>query len=384
MLSNDKTEEEEDEMIYLGTFGMSMLFTYFATRLKKKNKKLIIFFSFLAIFFPALLAGLRASSIGTDVNYYMLDNFKVAGYTTSFKKYMSMIYAKEPLYLVIVFTIKKIFDNQQILLFTFSFLTILCVYLGAWKWKNYLSMPVFMLVYYFLYYNDSLNIVRQHLAMAVIFLGIKYLINGKYKKYICFVIVASLIHTAAAVGVVFIFCHWYILGNKKRKRRKYAKIKEFIVLVGSGIAVCGVRLWIILAVKIGIINSRYLYYFAHSSVSNNMTDTLIYLLEIIIIISIMKQLKKRVFGFPYLKINAYLNIIFLQLANIMNYGHRLSLYFGLVNIALIAQIPRADKNRNTRIVITLIMILTFLAYWIYVYCIGGVSNTYPYQFFFNE
>ena len=131
MLSNDKTEEEEDEMIYLGTFGMSMLFTYFATRLKKKNKKLIIFFSFLAIFFPALLAGLRASSIGTDVNYYMLDNFKVAGYTTSFKKYMSMIYAKEPLYLVIVFTIKKIFDNQQVLLFTFSFLTILCVYLGA-------------------------------------------------------------------------------------------------------------------------------------------------------------------------------------------------------------------------------------------------------------
>ena len=98
----------------------------------------------------------------------------------------------------------------------------------------------------------------------------------------------------------------------------------------------------------------------------------------------MKQLKNRVFGFPYLKINAYLNIIFLQLANIMNYGHRLSLYFGLVNIALIAQIPRADKNRNTRIVITLIMILTFLAYWIYVYCIGGVSNTYPYQFFFNE
>ena len=153
------------------------MLAYFATKLSsQKNKVAIQILSLLAILLPALLAGLRASDIGTDVEYYIINNFEVARHVSSFKNYLPLIYAKEPLYLAIVYIIAKVFGNIQVLLFTFSFLTILFVYLSVWKWKKNLSVPLFLLIYYFLYYNDSLNIIRQHLAMAIILYGITNLL----------------------------------------------------------------------------------------------------------------------------------------------------------------------------------------------------------------
>lgn len=372
-------------MIYLGTYLISALFAFFATRLSpKKNKITIVVFSFIAILLPSLLAGMRATNIGTDIEFYLINNFDVAKSATSFKSYLPLIYAKEPLYLAIVYCCAKVFGNVQVLLFVISFLTILLVYLSAWKWKKYLSVPMFLLLYDFLYYNDSLNIIRQHLAMAILLLGIDYLLQRKYKIYVLFIIVASLIHTAALIGFVFVLCHCYMLGSQKKRKRKFVKLKEVIILFASGVGICGIRFWVTLAVDIGLLNSRYLYYFQNASVSNNVTDTLIYSLEIVTILLLSKQLNKYVKEYEYLKINAYLNIILLQLARIMNYGHRLSLYFGLINLLLIVQISKIERNKNKRLLINGLIYMIAIGYWIYIYCIGGVSQTFPYRFYFNK
>ena len=371
-------------MIYLSVFIASVMLAYFATKLSsQKNKVAIQILSLLAILLPALLAGLRASDIGTDVEYYIINNFEVARHVSSFKNYLPLIYAKEPLYLAIVYIIAKVFGNIQVLLFTFSFLTILFVYLSVWKWKKNLSVPLFLLIYYFLYYNDSLNIIRQHLAMAIILYGITNLLEGKYRKYLIYIFIASLIHTAALVGIIFIICHWYVIGSKNRTKRKYKKIKEFMVLFAAGISVCGIRIWITLIVNIGLLDSRYLYYFEKASVSNNLTDTLLYFFEVIFLLCFSKQFNKYIEGYNYLEINAYLNLIVLQLARIMNYGHRLSLYFGIINLLLITQLPKITKNKKNRLLYSFFIVLIAGIYWIYIYCIGGMSHTFPYKFYFN-
>ena len=68
-------------MIYLITFAISVLFAYLATRVKKDtvwSKVLFYICAAISILIPAILAGLRAPNIGTDVTQYVSYDFQIA------------------------------------------------------------------------------------------------------------------------------------------------------------------------------------------------------------------------------------------------------------------------------------------------------------------
>lgn len=372
-------------MTYIGVFLSSTLCAYLAQKISiKKNKGLVLFFSLLSILIPSILGGMRSVRIGTDITYYVLNNFQVALHASSFKEYLPLIYAKEPLYLFIVYSCAKLFGNINALLFVIECLTMSCVYIGGWKLRKQIPLPLFLLAYFFIYYNDSYNTVRQHLAMAIIVMGFADLYNKKYKRYLINVVVASLIHTSAIIGIIFILIHWYVCGPYEKRKKKKLKIREWILMISAFVLVVGIRFWCTILIKIGILSTRYLYYFNHSSVSNNTLDTLLYSFEVVLIFLFSTKARKNIFQYEFLKIIAVFNLIFLQLARFMNYGHRLSLYFGIINLLMLAQIDRISNKKNERHIIVFGMILVMAIYWIYVYCIGDMSQTFPYVSYFND
>ena len=368
-------------MPYLGAFGLTTLFSHLACKADSRRKKSsAVIYSLMVILVLSIIGGLRSQNVGTDVTYYVTNNFEVAKSAGSYLGYLSMVYAKEPLYLLIVYGVAKLFNNLQILLFVFSAITIACVYKAAWSARENISIPVIMLTYCCFYYNDSLNLVRQHMAMAILLAGYDTLRNRKYKKYLVYVVAASLIHTGALIGLIIIVCHWYIIGRGKRGR--YVVLKQGLLLLGAGVAVCGFKVWVSLFVKIGLLSSRYLYYFQQSTVSNNLVDNIIYLAELLMIVFAGRIAKSVIYDLKYLQINAALCLIFLQLARIINYGHRFSMYFGIINIFLLAQIPKMFGKGRSRMIANMFYVVFLVCYWLYIYVVGGVSHTWPYELCF--
>lgn len=366
-------------MIYIVTFVVSGVFAYNAEKSKRKNKAFVL--SVIAILIPSLLAGLRSTRIGTDVGYYVMNNFETAIASDSFLRYMKVVYAKEPLYLLLVYGVAKTVGNIQWLLFVFGVITIGGIYIGAWKLRRYCSVPVVLLIYYFLYYNDSLNMVRQHMAMAILFAGMYALFSRKYKNYGIYVLIATAVHTIAILGFIFIAIHWFVCKKNLEKKRRSVQLKTILLVAMAIMAVFGINLIASVFVNSGLLDSRYLLYFQSKSGSSHNIDTLIYIVELIFLFLYNRSFEKKVFEFDYLKLNAILNVIFLQLARFMAYGHRISLYFGVINVFLIGQFPRKEKNAKTRILIIGCMLVFFFLYWMFIYCIAGVSETYPYEFF---
>lgn len=68
---------------------------------------------------------------------------------------------------------------------------------------NYESLIMFMALFYF----ESMNIIRQFLAIAILFYAFKYVKSGKFIPYLIWVYIASLSHTSAwfAIPIYFIY-----------------------------------------------------------------------------------------------------------------------------------------------------------------------------------
>lgn len=378
-------------MIYLAVFSFSILSAALAQVADSKEMKYYpALLSIIAVFLLSLLGGLRNETIGTDILYYVKGNFDAALWIKSFPKYFTAIYAKEPLYLVVVYLIAKLFGNFQVLLFFFQTMTIGCVYFAAWKSKKYVSPWFVLLLYCAMYYNDSFNMVRQHLAMAIVLLGSVYLVeeNNKY-CLICFFI-AFLFHKTAILSLVLVPIYYYLKRTKsifyfkKRKPSLYGKkMRELTITITALVGILGIKIWCQLFIQIGILSSRYLYYFTDDNISGHYLDTLLYSFEICVLVFYSKYFKNNMYNYRFYRTIAFLNVILLQLTLFMSYGHRLSLYFGIINLLTIAQIPQSFHKKSNRIIVYSFITLIAIVYWVKIYYIGHVSDTIPYLFFYQ-
>ena len=75
-------------VIYMSTILVSTYFVYCAENsLKREKRSLYIFFSFLALFVPSMLAGIRSDAVGVDVRTYSVPWFNMAKSYSNFLSY---------------------------------------------------------------------------------------------------------------------------------------------------------------------------------------------------------------------------------------------------------------------------------------------------------
>lgn len=94
--------------------------------------------------------------------------------------------------------------NFSIIIYGF-FLCVL-IFSGFKYYKLEKNRNVWLVFYVFpLFLLNFFNIIRQGVAVAIIFFVSKYLFENKLIKYFCGVILASMIHKSAIIGLVFYF-----------------------------------------------------------------------------------------------------------------------------------------------------------------------------------
>ncbi len=207
---------------------------------KKTDKKWIVWILVICtILFPAIIGGLRYG-VGTDeLNVYkpIFESVKEGVYTNRGRTI-------EIGYILLNKLVILVNGDFNIVMFLASLITVAFTYFGIRNYKDKVSTTLAWFFFLILFYQRSFNLVRQMIAVAIVFFGFKYLNLRERKedeekkkyalyyflqtlKYIICVLLAASFHTTALMMLVAIFVR-PIYSNSKYK---YVSLITFICLI---------------------------------------------------------------------------------------------------------------------------------------------------------
>lgn len=376
-------------MIYILSFFSSCLLIKISYLVNKKILKKV--FIILAFLIPCILAGLRKETIGTDLQVYVKPMFQLAIDSKNFQEFLNGTWINNSTggtwfttdveigFSLLLYLITKIFKSFQVLLFLFQLVIITLIYKGLKFFKNK-SLQLNALTYYCLFYCVTYNMIRQFLAMAIIFYGLKFLIERKYRYYILLNILALFFHKSAIIGLSILLL--YSISDNNRIKLFFLKIKiknkiKIVILISILVLIL-FQLEFITNILQSVGLEKYKSYLKgeYSFLPKQ------FLLRIPFVCLIFTEYKKnkenRIYLFALL-----LNIIDLflsQLGSITPHSGRIAQYFYIFNIILYPLICTTGKYKN----IKSIFLKSFLIfYFIYTIMYLGWQEVYPYLFYWE-
>lgn len=387
-------------LIYIGTFIFATIFMYFGSKCKKKIGR--YFLISLAICIPCLLAGLRDVNIGTDTSGYVIKIFSAAIQSSGLKDfYNTLIYHEwkyvtissfEYGYTTLVYLEAKLFNNFFASLFINQIVIILPIVLGLLKYEKRYGIKAYIgyMFFLFMFFNVSLNAVRQFMSISILFYGISTLIVDKSKKkYFLCLIQSVLFHTSGVLGIIpFLFftiqkTHKlsFICGNVKIS---IETIQKLLLIV-----FCAVFLFygsnILSSINLSIISSYINYLPRNVNLSINQ------IILQIPYLTLMYKERRNISKFrnssaenrKFLAFNMLIFIIqfgFSQLSTVTVNSWRINLIFSLFLIVTIPLVISLEKHVKTRKIILMISITYVAIYWFYMFVHLCKHNTVPYVF----
>ena len=371
-------------IVYIIAFALSLLGVKLAD-IWYDDKSQFWKYSILAVIPPILIAGLRDSSVGSDMELYIVPIFNgIASNGQNLIEFIDSYPGMEWGYLFLNYVIAQVTDQPFVLLLCIHILIIIPLYVTAMKWREYLSPVLFMFVFYMIFFQESLSIVRQSVALSFSMLAFTLFWEKKYIYYVVCLIIAFLFHQTSVIILSFPIIY-YVIDRFSLKQTYILYIG--VVLIGTlfFLNIDNILIWMI---ESGYIDLRFLKY---TSADNTFTPvlgaanfmvkimTIAYIIYIMIIYEADSILK-------FFLVVAVLDMLFSLCALIVQPLDRLSLYFRLVSCIslpyLIFNHPviyTDDDTPYTRPVEVLLCII-HSAYWFYVYMLGNYDDTANYQF----
>ena len=329
---------------------------------------------FVGILLLASLAGIRSNNIGDDVNSYILYAFQRALSYASIKE----VFTKgllEPGYELLCYICSRIYPDIHILHFVTAFIICSGVYLFAKEYVTKIDVAFAMFIFMMLYFNTSLNIVRQFLSIAVYLFGCKYLFRHKYSLYFFCCLIAISFHSSGIISV-FVGVLYIFLADGKRK-----KLKIMTVVVGSILSVVCLRHITALLSSFSIIPSKYLKYFSVEGNSSVFIQIVSRAPVLFLCVFFLRDLlfydEKSHIYFCFLLIDCIIGAS----SPLIGDASRFSLYFGVWQMILIPEIVRVAKYRfkDGGIKFKLGLVAFFSLYWIYCVVIRNFGGTFPFE-----
>lgn len=365
---------------YFITFGLSTICCAFGEYFihRKKERTAQVFF-LLAVLIAAILAGVRDLSIGTDIWTYGEWSFRAARKNDNLFSYIQSQTDLELLYNILVWVVARFTSDSHWLYFITGFITYYFVMKGIHNYKKQISITIGWMTFLFLYYGDTFNTMRQFLSVAIAFWGLKFSLNGKFKKYIAVTIVAILFHNTALLsflGVAIVF----FLKKKDTLFRKIAVVASAVI-----VAIIYSNILEIL-IKMGIISDRFARYYSNTFVLS--LNPILLRLPFLVIIAVWYQ-KYRFGERKYIKkwesnIEADIIIMFLiidiltsAMRGTLSTLYRVAFLFGIYRTIAYSRIC-VVLRKNNRLLVTALLLVYLLVLWIYQNVLQGNNEIYPF------
>lgn len=243
-------------MTYFLTFLTSTLSCQIANRCYKNDKiKKFLLWSMICLAIPSTIAGVRSSVVGYDVELYLNRVFELASHRSSILSYLIEITALFPNigmgFSTIIYVIAHIFKDVHWAYFFINLIPFLFIYIAIYRNKNIQNRGFVWFVILLLLYNVSLNLMRQMIAVSIVYFAQEYVKKKQLGKYIVTIIIASLFHDTAIVFITIFFVYWFI-HNKASYVRMLASIALMFGVIFSYSSILNIL------VRIGVLDSRFI------------------------------------------------------------------------------------------------------------------------------
>ena len=164
---------------------------------RRKKDRIFLALSSIQI---VLIVGTRNFKVGRDtINFFRMFQ-RISNYKTLTDYEFNLI---EPLYAILNFIVGKITGSYLIFNILIASFTMLFLSMAIYK----LSNNVFWSVYIFIsccFFYQMMNQFRQLLAMSITLYAFSFLVEKKTRKYILWILVATLIHKSAFIMVILV------------------------------------------------------------------------------------------------------------------------------------------------------------------------------------
>ncbi|MGZ7863356.1 EpsG family protein [Ligilactobacillus salivarius] len=375
-------------IIYIVCFIFSLIFSY---GYEKSNIKLLMAIS---LFFPVAIAAFRADIIGTDVQVYARQLYNIAINSKNFDEFLNMKwYAiwrfKEVSEFELGYTI-LVYLSAKLKSFTFllgctQFLTIFPLYLSLNRYKNRYKyiVTIGLSIYYLLFFNMSLNMMRQWIAMTMIMLAYVYLKDSKYVQSTIIFIIAVLFHRTAIIGLGVLITYVLLRKNKREIFLKFStkrynlNIVIFITIITLLITtVLSNSFRIMLTNLLGLSDySTYVNGTVAISINQIYTD-----IPVLLLFLMIWKRRKNIEDYTFLTFCVFSNIVLSQLSSVMAYSSRIVLYISVFKMLIVPIYLNNLQGRLKKIITLILILLLYSIYWYYTYVIKGTDATVPYVF----
>lgn len=374
-------------LIYLLGFFISC-FILWATKDWKAKSIGFVLCSIVALLIPCLIAGLRDSSIGTDVEVYATTLLDAADQSDSFLELWNGTYYHGSHYyrdvsilglgfVALTWLISKTADTLFALLFCTQLLTIVPIFLGLLRFRDKVPTWLGMAVYYLLYFNQSLNIMRQWIAMGILFFGLYYLSRREFLKYSATILVASVFHTSAFLGFFVLGVYVFATAEGIFSRR----IRMMIMIILAALLLGSLSIVAEFLTFFGL--DRYAAYLGDFEISLLWKQLVLRLPVIVLLALNWSRLEEATPLASLFVVMASFDLLISQLGSIRTDSSRIGLYFSeyaIISLPFLTASGKGlgNKERIVKLVNTAAIIGYSLLYWYMVYVVQGWSETIPY------
>lgn len=187
--------------VYLFIFSLSIFFAFLAER-RKKNDVAYFLYLIIIVFLHSFIAGARNDDIGTDISFYAYRVFHTDAY-------LNLEDVEIDLAIVLLAKFVHLFsDTFGVFLFFIEAWILGFACYAATLIRKRLSIVLFITFFCLMAYNQSLNIMRQSMAMSVIMCAVVHLMRKEYIRMFLFMVLAYFCHSTSIIGLLFIIAYY--------------------------------------------------------------------------------------------------------------------------------------------------------------------------------
>lgn len=364
---------------------------------EKKRLPVFLAFSVAALLIPCLLAGLRAQNVGTDVMVYVkpltqsaisadgLQEFFSSYWFADWRNLYAMNY--DIGFSLVVYLTAKLTHSLPAVLFTIQALMVVPVYIAIARNRDKIPVWIGMAIYLLLFFNSTLNMMRQWVAMAFLLLAFQMFLEKKGLLTVILTVVAFTFHSTAVVAIPVYLLYWLLWLPKDRclqqgnLRVRVSTVLAVLIFFVGIVAILNLPLVIKLVSMVGF--SQFNNYLDGGQVSLMLGQVVLRLPLFLLLILCWKEMQKKWSMTTFFLCMLFLDLVAAHLVSVDVNALRISFYFSLYSILWIPAAIGSCQNKQKRIFLSVLVVAYGLFYWYYTYVLQLRHETYPYHFFFE-
>ena len=355
-------------MIYIICFFLSAFIIYITQNKKKSVQGCII-----AVLILSLLAGFRAHYIGTDTIKYPLEGFETACISNNFLDLFIWtqinLSMKEVGYVMFLYLTSRFTHNFNIFLFISALIINggICYFIYKESKRYHISMAMAWLSYCFLFYNQTLNIAKQSIAISICLIAYEFYKNQRIKKYITLSCIALTFHFTSIISLFYIF----------EEKIKSTIIRYLFIIIAIAGSFGFIKIMQYLLSSIPYLD-RFTTYLDNKDGDLALFEIAFHLL-IYFYFFLLYNLKQIKLPEEFIKRILYILLVEISLFSM----NALSAQAGRTSLFILPFyfifVPLLIKHTKYKKVLTPLYIITLLLFWIITIIIQGSTESYPYE-----